>query len=163
MLAVLMLWGWADWWLAGRLCSAIDRPHVRAVARCMVFALLLPLPVADEMYSLPAFTSLCRAHADVVVEAPALAGRSVWFVGVVSKPRQIGLLKGLERRWNYEIPEAGAPAFHHTDFEVEGGRFIQMLHISQTPSPLLFEGRCASKQVPDLRSRLQVTVTDKPR
>lgn len=163
LLGVLGLWGWGCWWLARRLCRPIERRYFRAAARYLTFACLLPLPLADEVYSRLEFTRLCRANAELVVHNPQLAGKTVWYAGGPSRHLKIGLLSGLERQWNYVMPETEAPAFHYTDFQVQGGWFIKALGISETQAPLLFDGRCGPADALDLRAKLHVTVVDKPR
>jgi hypothetical protein len=163
LLGVLGLWGMSMWWLTGRACTAIKRGPVRVAVRGLLFAFLLLLPLSDEIYSRPEFIRLCQANTDVVVTVPQLSGKTVWFAGVTSQSRKIGLLQGLEKRWNYVLPSTEVSAFHHTDFHVRGGMFVRMLGISETSAPLLFEGYCASKDALDFRSTLQVTVIDRPR
>jgi hypothetical protein len=162
LLGVLGLWGLCMWWLTGLACAAIRSGQVRLAVRGLLFPFLFLLPLSDEIYSRPEFIRLCQSNTAVVVTVPQLSGKTVWFAGVTSQSHEIGLLQGLEKRWNYVLPGTEVSAFHHTEFHVRGGMFVRMLGISETSAPLLFEGYCASKDALDLRSTLQVTVIDRP-
>ncbi len=101
LLLVLGVWAWLSWWLADRLARAFALGHARMAARVALFVCLLPLPLADEIYSRPAFQRLCLANADVAVSGSKLSGRTVWFTGTTSTARKLGLLQGVELRWNF--------------------------------------------------------------
>lgn len=162
LLLVLGVWAWLSWWLADRLARAFALGHARMAARVALFVCLLPIPLADEIYSRPAFQRLCLANADVAVSGSNLSGRTVWFTGTTSTARKVGLLQGVELRWNFVQANTQAPAFQYSTFTAQGGRMMHLLGISETHAPLLFEGHCQPRNLEDQLRRLNVVVVDKP-
>lgn len=162
LLLVGGLWGWLCLKIAHRVSRRIPQPALRAAAKAALLVVLLPLPLADEIYSRHAFTRLCQSEAGLVLLDQQLAGKTIWFTGARSLPRKIGLLQGREERWTYVVAENEAPAFHHSSFHVRGGWLMTALHISQTGGPLLLPSQCNPVDLAQLPARLNVTIADKP-
>lgn len=162
LILVLGLWTWLALTLADRFTDAVARVALRRGLKSLLFLVLLPLPLADEIYSLGAFTRMCETDTKLVLLDQQLAGKRVWFAGVRSVPRKIGLLPGLEKQWTYVVAESEAPAFHYSSIHVRGGWLMQMLGISETRAPLLLPDRCRSVNAAELRQRLNVTIVDRP-
>ena len=159
---VLAVWTWLCLTLADRFSQSMARIALRRWVKYLLFIGLLPLPLADEIYSWSAFTRLCQSQAKLVLLDQQLAGKTIWYTGMRSLPRTIGLLPGLEKQWTYVVAESEAPAFRYSTFHVRGGWLMRMLGISESSSPLLLESYCTSVDAAELRRSLEVTIVDKP-
>lgn len=162
LLLVFVLWGSVCLALAHGVSRSVPRAALQPLVKFLILMGLLPLPLADEIYSRSEFTRLCQDRTGLVVLDPLLAGKTVWFAGVATSPQKIGLLQGLEKRWVYVLAESEAPAFHYSSFHVRGGGLMRFLGISETSAPLLMAHQCDPIDAVELRRRLNITVVDKP-
>jgi hypothetical protein len=163
LLLVLGLWTVLCWQLASRLGRTLPHRYARAAVTGAAMICLLPLPLADEIYSLPAVQRICSANADLVVFDRQMSGKTVWFMGTKRTSRKVGMLRGVEARSDFVIAVTEEPAFQYTSLTVEGGWLMRTLGLTQTPAPLLFEGHCQPKNLEQQRRQLNINVTDKPK
>lgn len=144
LLALLALWVW----VVKRIASAAVRGVAHRVLRwclgLLVFAVVLPLPVADELFAKHQINALCREGAVLRIDEQKIKGRRV---RVAYEPL------------NAEVPGVAIPVtfsklvLRDADtgedlgsrghYVVKGGWLIRTLGFSESNSPLTTESHCA--------------------
>lgn len=153
LIGALLLWVWlcrmGSHAVTDRLFSG--HPHRLLIDR-MMFLLLLPLILLDEIIAAPQFFVLCREQAVLVRDATDLASRRVRYSGVTSRVGPVWPLDSTIRKWSFVDAATGTPLFHYQTVEVEGGIFVRALGVFEGNGPLLFcSGLCAPSESSELR------------
>lgn len=162
LVAVLLIWLGACVWLVGRVGKRLpDRPW-RSTVKFVLFVVMLPLPLIDEIIAKPQFEALCKEKAVVSIVAPNLQGKTLWYAGVSRTINTIGKSRIVESKWSFVVAPTGEPAYHYSSFDAEGGWFVRMLGISETTAPLVFPSHCQPEKLSTIRQELQVQVIDRP-
>jgi hypothetical protein len=121
----------------------------RAVVGFFVFALLLPLPVVDEIIGGFQLRALCREGAVALYDEEKLRGRTVRMrlepnpdvPSVMQTPtRRVAALIPIEERTiDYLDIESGQVLLSYKAFTAKGGVLIRTLGISSADSPLTID------------------------
>jgi hypothetical protein len=147
-LGVVALWFFAAKWLAQRIGNLLpDRPW-RVVAKVFIFALLLPLPLIDEIVGGWQFKRLCEANV-VRVNKESARGRTVYLADV----QDIGVPKTwipmVQQHWQFLDAKTNESILSYERFLAIGGVLIRTLSISEGNAPLIFKGTCEPGGVVD--------------
>ncbi len=107
-----------------------------------VFAVVLPLPLVDELVGKRQFEQLCQENSTIQVDRASAAGRTVYlaktddmeikgtWVRVVLQPRR------------FVDATTGEAVVSHNELVADGGRFVRAIGISEGGVPLTFKGWC---------------------
>jgi hypothetical protein len=139
----------------------------RRVASLFVFALLLALPVADEIIGGFQLRALCREGAEPKYDEAKVRGRTV-YLRRVPHPDVPGVTTFPSRRVHALIPiteeevvwldtETAEVLVTYKAYSAKGGVLIRALGISNTDSPLTFEPSSCRPNSVELFKNLQVT------
>jgi hypothetical protein len=152
VLGVIGLWSWGVFkfsrWLGGLIRGGRWRWPIAA----LLFAVLLPLPVIDEIFSYPSFAALCKEKAVLKVDAAKIRGRTVrssfnqYYV-------RGGMLPVLQNDRLYFDNESGEPLASLTWLRARGGWLSRALTEGQ--NPVTFGDRYECE--PKLEKRLEET------
>lgn len=165
-LLLFMLLGWTgvSLWAAHRTglawmqraASDTAPPGMRQLLQVLVLAVLLPLPLLDELFAQSQFEALCRERL-VLVDMQAYRGMPSLadLPKVVSAPEPVGgLLVAVSRQEHrYTNRATDRVLVRFSTYEAQGGKLARM---SGHSTPLLFEGHCGP---PDPRALLARTVS----
>lgn len=124
--------------------------------RAIVFVVLIPLPLMDEIIAGPEFEKLCRQRASVSVDLPNPRGRTVSFKDSERMDLQLTGLRVVQTRRNYADVDTGELVYHYVRLDATGGWFARSIAVSEGRVPLLFEGTCQPNDVDTIDSKLGV-------
>ncbi len=147
MTGILLLFVAGIWlavviWLSKFITKKLPETWWRIPVGIVVFAVLLPLPLVDEIVGGRQFEELCKENSTIQVDRVTAVGRTVYladlpdvevkgtWVRIVLQPRQFLDLTKDEVVVSYN------------GLIAEGGRFIRTLGISEGGMPLTFKGTC---------------------
>lgn len=163
LLMVAGAWLFGVSWLANKIGMSGTRDWSRAVLKILVFAVLLPLPLIDEIVGGIQFHSLCSSHTVINFDREKTSGKTIYFEPTpVTHIADLWLPVRLQR-WRFVAPETGEVLVSYETLHANGGWLTRTLRISEGNVPLMFKESCAPKE--DLRqlfSALQIKVLDKP-
>lgn len=162
LLAVGALWLWCIKWLIGKLGQRFPERPWRPLAQGIVFALLLPLPLMDEIVGGWQFNRLCEANV-VQVNKQTARGRTVYReAGGHESPipgTWVNVWKMSFRDLDMSTGEV-IVTFDH--LRAEGGRLFPGFDSGH--DPLTFKGTCWSQGKPDKKfyADLGMTLIERP-
>lgn len=151
------LWATYRTGLAWMQRAALDTapPGMRQILQVLVLAVLLPLPLLDELVAQSQFETLCRDR-PVQVDVQTQWGRPsvADLLEDVSAAEPVGgLLVAVSRREHRYFDRATREVrVSFSTYEAQGGKLARM---SGHSSPILFEGHCGP---PDTRALLDHAV-----
>ncbi len=131
----------------------------------ILFFVLIPLPLIDEIVGKRQFERLCKDNSTIQVDRAKAAGRTVYlaqtsdvdikgtWVRIVLQPRR------------FVDATTGEIVVSFNDLIAVGGRFIQMLGISEGSVPLTFKGWCQPgdrNTLENLFKELKITLIRRP-
>ncbi len=137
----LALWSVLSAWVAFQAGALFD-PALRTGCKALAFAVLLPLPLLDEILAQPQFTALCRDLAVVTVHEPAVPGRGVTLTGLPPEAVPGVMVPVTLRKWLYLDAATGRTVMSFNTLEARAGKLASSLGEPWLSQPLLFAGRC---------------------
>lgn len=154
LLGVIGVWVVIVVLVARRFARLFKPGAVRNVAVAIVSAVLLVLPVADELISAPQFHKLCEEGARLKFDSEKIRGRTMYLADD-SQPRiQVGLLQGYYIQWHYLDAATNETLITSNSYHLKGGLLIRALGISETNAPLTMLSYCSSPEKPWQKSFL---------
>lgn len=145
-LAVVSAWVFASWWLAMRATSRLPRGALRYAAVIAVAAVLVPLPVADEIVGGFQFRALCAQNTLLKVDTERIRGKTV---RVSSDPidKVVGgtSVRILYSRSFYRDVATNEVVASYGWYVASGGWLIRMLSGNDGMTPLTFPSSCSGQ------------------
>lgn len=164
LLFVIMIWLAVVIRLSKIITNKLPETWWRNPVGLLVFAMLLPLPLIDEIVGGRQFEQLCKDNSVIQVDRATARGKTVYF-----DPQPDVEIKGTWVRivlqpWRHVDATTGNPVVIYNTLIAVGGWFIRMLGISEGGMPLTFYGTCRPKENPnELFKTLEITVLDRPK
>lgn len=122
-------------WLMKRV--SIKPSPVRMVVGLLIFVLLLPLPVADEIIGGYQFRELCRQGAVLRIDAEKARGQTVKLVIEPSNEILPGTAITIyHSHLSFQNVNTGEEMASYDTYVAKGGWFIRMLGISEKNAPI---------------------------
>lgn len=142
LLFVIVIWLAIVIWLSKIITKKLPTTWWRIPVGLVIFAVLLPLPLIDEIVGGRQFERLCKENSTIQVDRATAVGKTVYlaqtpdleikgtWVRVVIQPRR------------FVDATTGETVISFNDLIAVGGRFIRTLGISEGSMPLTFKGWC---------------------
>lgn len=138
--AVIGLWIYFLKWLVNAFDSRMPKPPWRQVVKVLLFALLLPLPLIDEIVGGRQFAKLCEANV-VRINKDTARGRTVYLERSNGQIAVAGTwLKIWQLPFRYVDASTGDMVASFDHFRAEGGHLFP--GFDSGPDPLTFKGEC---------------------
>ncbi len=144
VLGVIGLWIWGVFkfsrWVGGQVAGGRWRGPIAAI----VFAVLLPLPVIDELIARPQVEALCREGAVLKIDEQRIKGQRVRYsaeplnAGVSGTAVPVTYTKSL---WRSE--QTGDELASRGSYTVKGGFLVRGIGFSESNSPMFVRSHCA--------------------
>jgi hypothetical protein len=165
LLIVLGLWLALVVGIARALTKSIKHDVLRYVALTATIACLFPLIVIDEIFAAPKFRQMCSEGTKIIFDKNTIQGTTVYRQPSNFPYPEFSLvgLRGYFVEVVYTAQLVESPVISYKWFSIKGGFLIRSLGISQTTSPLLFEGICRPQEEPWQQTfieRNQLTIID---
>jgi hypothetical protein len=147
LLGVIGIWMVIVILLAIRLGKFFKKAWLRYLVSALTIAVLLPLPIMDELITAPQFEKLCAENAKLKFDPERVRGKTIYFVGEdPPPPLSVGFLHGYYQRWRYLDAATKEELILSNSYHIKGGIFIRTLGISETNAPLTMRSYCAPKE-----------------
>lgn len=120
----------------------IKRVVLRWTVAVLLFLLLVPMPVIDEIAGKQQFEHLCREHSSVWVDHSTPRGTRVYFNA--TKPQLIARfpLRIQSQSVEYLNASSGVPVVRYAFLRATGGFLVRFLGFPEGKMPILFRGSC---------------------
>lgn len=147
VLALFGLWLWAvvkfSRWIGGQVTGGRWRWPVTAV----LFVVLVPLPVLDELIANHQLDSLCRENAVMKIDETKIKGRSVRYSAEPLNRKVSGVAIPVTfTRGMFRDGETNAVLGTHSRYVAKGGIFIRAMGASESDSPMFARSGCAPSE-----------------
>ena len=141
-LLIVILWLFVVYWLSKLAVRNLSKTRWRIPLRLLIFAVLLPSPLIDEIVGGRQFEHLCKENSTIQVDRATAVGKTVYlaeapnvgikgtWVRVVLQPRR------------FVDATTGEPVISYNSLTAGRGWFIRMLDIGEGDMPLTFKGWC---------------------
>jgi hypothetical protein len=147
LIAVVAGWLFVAWWIAKKATAKITASGKKTALRVGITALLMALPLTDEIVGGFQFRALCSEGAVLKIDAEKIRGRTVRLV--IDPPSNAEVLPGKALKISHsyfrflDISSGEELASYH-QYLVNGGWLIRSLGISGNNSPLIISPSACS-------------------
>ncbi|MGB9151376.1 MAG: hypothetical protein WCB36_14150 [Burkholderiales bacterium] len=161
LIGVVGAWLMAAIVMGAKIGDKLNPPWLRTPAALLLMAILIPLPVVDEIIGGWQFRALCDKYAVQYIDEKNARDRKVVYVPRGNDQYAEGTAVRIRiDPWVYQDAETGKTLVSYHSIEAKGGWFIRSLGISETSSPLIFNGYCAPDNQDDFKKKFNITVTN---
>lgn len=140
------------------------KPRRVAVPVSIIFSILfMCLPVGDEVVGGIQFLSLCSNNRLFLgIDEEQLRNKTVIYQGAKNTDLSGYILSIRKQYWSYTDPDTGKVVISWNVYRAKGGTLIRTLGISETNSPLIFNGVCyPDGGWPKIFKNLNITEADR--
>jgi hypothetical protein len=159
LLFVAFIWMAVVIWLSKISTRNFPMETWRVPVAIVIFAVLFPLPLIDEIVGGRQFEQLCKENSKIRVNKAMAAGRTVYLAEVPFVEVKGTWVRVVLRPWRYLDATTNEPVISYNILMADGGWLVRSMGISSGGVPLTFKGSCEPGGVVDpvkLRSELQV-------
>jgi hypothetical protein len=142
LIIVVGLWAWFAVFICKTFTTNLKPAWVRALSTLLLMAVLIPLPVVDEIIGGWQFKALCEKNDIKEVELVRAKGRTLSSKSIGPEKIEGTLLNITAIKRSFQDPATSEKIVEFVDYTAEGGWLIRSLGISETKSPLIFEKTC---------------------
>jgi hypothetical protein len=142
LIAVGLGWLGICIWLTGTIPDRLPNKW-RPAATLLIFALLLPLPLLDEIVGSRQFAELCKRNDTVQVDRGRAKGKIVYLLDQSDTWVEGVALPIRSQKWTFVDSTTREPVVEWKQLYATGGVLIRTLQISEGNVPLTFKGSCA--------------------
>jgi hypothetical protein len=135
-----------------------DSP-LRSELKAVIFLVLLPLLLIDELIAKPQFDQLCASRAGMAVHARQTRGRSVYLAELPAEP-VAGVLVPVQMHKRLYLDEVThEPLVSFTVLQAKGGKLARGLG-HDGDGPITFEGECGQGSLPNALAPLGLRLVE---
>lgn len=135
--------------IAYGLTSRVGAMPLRLLGAFVLFAMLLPLPLVDEIVGKGQFERLCKANTTIQVERASATGKTVYLAKIQSVAIKDAWVPVVMKLWRYVDASTGETVVSYNTLDAGGGRLVQMFGFSEGRTPLIFSSSfCGPKDRP---------------
>lgn len=142
LIGVIAVWFVIVRWLVRKVESVLPKPPWRKVTQIVLFAVLLPLPLIDEIVGGWQFARLCKAHDTLQLDREKARGKTVYFAGIEDFRIDGFWIPVTQRPKHFLDATTNEPILSYERFLATGGVLIRSLGISEGNVPLTFPSYC---------------------
>lgn len=146
-LAIVGLWMWLAFKTSKVVGSWIAQGRWRWPVAALLFVVLFPLPVLDELIARPQIERLCREGAVLKIDEQKIKGRRVKYSAEPLHADVPGIAIPMTyTKAVFRDEGTGEELGSRGSYAIKGGWFIRALGISESNSPLIVEAYCAPSE-----------------
>jgi hypothetical protein len=150
-------------WLSKVSTEKLPKPTWRIPVSVVVFAVLLPLPLIDEIVGGRQFEQLCKENSTIQVDRATAVGKTVYYDPQPRVEMKGSWIRIVLQPHRFVDAKTSEFVIGYNTLIATGGRFIQMLGISEGGMPLTFDGSCRPiENTKKLFASLSITALDRP-
>ena len=140
LLGVMALWVIAAFFITLFAFRRMPRKYWRLPLAIVLFLVLVPLPLIDEIVGGRQFEQLCKENSTIQVNRATAVGRTVYLAQTPSVKIKGTWVRVTLQPWRYVDATTGEVVVSYNTLGARGGRFLK---ISEGHVPLTFNGYCA--------------------
>jgi|GEM_PF-6765605 len=168
MSGLLLMGVLAVWLVIAFVCATLvgalfKTKWLRIAVSILLFAAMLPLPVADELLAKPAFDKLCDEGTRLKFDPEKIRGKTMAFKEMSQPSISVGGLSGYTIPWRLVDARTSDELISYNTFYLKGGVLIRTLGISDSNAPLTMSGYCGPSEHPsqaNFRARWNLQLID---
>ncbi|MGB8598829.1 MAG: hypothetical protein WCD07_03220 [Burkholderiales bacterium] len=142
LIGVVVAWLMAAIVMGAKIADKLNPPWLRTPAALLLMAILIPLPVVDEIIGGWQFKALCEKNDIKEAELVRAKGMTLSSKSIGPEKVEGTLLKIMAIKRSFQDPATSEKIVEFVDYTAEGGWLIRSLGISETKSPLIFGKSC---------------------
>ncbi|HNI74674.1 MAG TPA: hypothetical protein PLX65_14305 [Accumulibacter sp.] len=142
---VVGLWVVLVVWLSKVVATRIPAERWRLPVGLLVFSVLAPLPILDELVGARQFERLCQENFTIKVDRATAVGRTVYLNPTPSFVVEGTWVPIIVQPWRYVDVTTGETVLSYNTLRAKGGRFLK---VSEGQVPITFKGSCEPTGVP---------------
>lgn len=168
MTGILLLFVMATWlaiavWVSRTIAKKIPLPDWRMPIGILMFVVLLPLPLIDEIVGGRQFEKLCKENTTIQVNRATAVGKTVYFLPKPDVEIEGTWVRVVLQPHQFTDAKTDELVFSYNTLTAVGGRFIRALGISEGGMPMTFNGTCGPEEsVKNLVNSLGISALDRP-
>lgn len=140
---LVAVWFFFTWWLTLFLTRRMESGPKTTVVECLLFLILLVLPLIDEIVGGIQFAQLCKANSTVQFDRMKAAGKTVYLSDVEDINVKGTWVPIRLQPWRYIDAVTGEPIVTFNILHATGGWLIRTLGIFEGNAPISFNSYCA--------------------
>ena len=150
LLIVAAVWLWVVIWFANKIGRLLPKKWWGLAAKLSVAALLLPLPLIDEIVGGMQFAELCKQHDVIQVDRERAKGKTVYLLDQPSTWIENLAVPVRLQKTTFVDVTTREPVLNYVMVYAEGGKLIHALKISEGDEPMTFKSTCVPNKHLDL-------------
>lgn len=162
LFGVLGIWLALVAWFSRSLVKKLPKNWRRSVFSALIFLVLFPIPLIDEIVGGIQFRRLCNEKSGIKLDVVNIRGRTAWFSESRRSEIKFWTINVTEAKRIYVDVATQEPLYHYYRLEAKGGWFIRALGISEGDAPMLFPSLCQPSDIEDIESKYGITVISRP-
>ncbi|WP_394781916.1 hypothetical protein [Undibacterium sp.] len=139
---VMCIWFVVALTLAFKVSGCFFNSWKRALVCCVMFLVMLPLPLVDEFLAKDQFKTLCEAHTNLIFDPQSAAGKTIYLVGPIDQNIDRTWVPMRLAEWRFREVNTNELVASFEIAYAKAGILGRSLGLTQTPSPFLFNGYC---------------------
>ncbi len=133
----------------------IESAVLRSVSALLLFSVLLPLPLINEIVGKYQFEQLCKDNATIRIDRATAVGKTVYLAESTDVEIKGKWLRFVVKPWRYVDVTTGETVVSYKTLMADGGLFFRMIRISEGGVPLTFKGSCYPGELSKLQNLFQ--------
>lgn len=142
LLGVTAIWIFIVIFLTKIITTKLAGQTWRTLVRVLIFVVLLPLPLADEIIGGKQFEQLCKENSNIQVDRMKAAGKTVYLADLSDVQIKGTWVPIRLQPWRFVDVTTNEPVVSYNILHATGGRLIRALRISEGDVPLTFKDYC---------------------
>ena len=147
LLFLAAIWIVVAFWIAWIVTRILPASGWRALVGALLFVVLVPLPLADEIFGKAQFERLCEENATIHVDRARAAGRTVYLADLPDTQAPGTWLRITVTPWHFLDSKSNELVISYNVLWSAGGHFIRALGLTEGGVPLTFRGYCQPKKL----------------
>lgn len=148
LLLVIVVWVAIVIWLSKIITEKLPKAWWRIPVGILVFVVMLPLPLIDEIVGGRQFEQLCKENSTIRVDRATAVGKTVYLAQTPDVEIRGTWVRVVLKRWRYVDVKTGEIVVSYNTLQAEGGRLARTLGLSEGRVPLTFVGSCVPANRP---------------
>lgn len=150
-------------WLTIYITKKLPIDTWRVPVALVLFAMLMPFPLIDEIVGKWQFEKLCKQNSTIHVDQNSALGKTVYFLPQPSQEIQGTWVRVVLQPKNFIDSKTNESVVSYSILQADGGMLVRLFSISEGRVPLIFIGSCHPREnVKDLLKRLNINALDRP-
>lgn len=148
LLFVAVIWVLVVILLSKTIAKKLPSVTWRIPIAIVIFVVLFPLPLIDEIIGGRQFAQLCKDNSTIQVDRVTAVGRTVYFAPQPNLEIKGTWVRVVLRPQRFVDVTTGETVLSYNELIAAGGQFIRALGISEGGMPLTFRGTCVPANRP---------------